>query len=271
MRRKKNIASYIKYLPVYGCVSTGLIYLGIGIVAILSFLRIKDGGADESSLLAYLHEYFAGKVAFWIILLGTVCYVAWRIFESIKDPYAYGRDTKGIARRIGIAVSTVPDALIALTGIQILIGTGNIQVDGRPVELRAMAGSLLEQPWGTSSLVAIGVITCLTAVVQFWYGITKGYRERLDIAHFTQGMSRVTHLLAAIGYFARGVIVGIIGFFCIKSGILQSPVHIVNTDKAFDYIGDNVGHLYFILTAVGTICYGVFMFIQGFSYDADKD
>jgi hypothetical protein len=134
-----------------------------------------------------------------------------------------------------------------------------------------MATSLLEQQWGTFLLVATGVITCLTAVVQFFYGITKGYKERLEIAHFSNGMKRVTHLLAGIGYFARGVIVGIIGFFFIKSGILRSSEHIVNTDKAFDYIGDNVGHLYFIATALGTICYGVFMFIQGFSYDADKD
>jgi hypothetical protein len=126
MQRKKNIACYIRYLPVYGCVSTGLIYSGIGVVAILSFLKIKDGGADESSLLAFLHEYFAGRIAFWVIFLGTVCYVVWRIFESIKDPYAYGQDIKAIAKRAGIAVSTIPDVLIALTGMQILAGTGSM-------------------------------------------------------------------------------------------------------------------------------------------------
>jgi hypothetical protein len=271
MHHKRNIRSYVKYLPLYGCVSTGLIYLGIGVVAILSFLRIKHGGADESSLLAYLNEYPIGKIGFWSILLGTLCYVVWRIFESINDPYAYGRELNGIARRTGIAATTIPDALIAVTCIQIIMGKGNIQLDGRPVELRAMVGSLLEKPWGNSVVIAIGVIICLTALVQFFYGVTQGYKERLDIAHFTKQMKAITHLLAGIGYLARGVIVGIIGLFFMKSGILHSPEYIVNTDKAFDYIGDNIGHFYFILIAIGTICYGVFMFIQGFSYDVDKD
>ena len=271
MHHKRNIRSYVRYLPLYGCVSTGLIYFGIGVIAILSFLKLKDGGADESSLLAYLNEYPIGKIAFWLILVGTLCYVFWRIFESIKDPYGYGRELTGIARRTGIAVSTIPDALIAFTCIQIIMDKGNIQLDGRPVELRAMVGSFLEEPWGTSVVIAIGVLICLTALAQFFYGVTKGYKERLDVAHFPNRMKAITHLLAAIGYFARGVIIGIIGFFFIKSGILHSSEYIVNTDKAFDHIGDNIGHLYFILIAIGTICYGVFMFIQGFSYDVDKD
>jgi hypothetical protein len=45
---------------------------------------------------------------------------------------------------------------------------------------------------------------------------------------------------------------------------------VVNTDKAFDFIGDDVGHLYFIMVAAGTICYGLFMFVFGWYYDTDK-
>jgi len=52
---------------------------------------------------------------------------------------------------------------------------------------------------------------------------------------------------------------------CLRDG------YIVNTNKAFDFIGDHVGHVYFILVAIATICYGVFMFAQGIAYDTDKD
>ena len=270
MKRKKTIGFYVNYLPVYGCLSTGLIYCGIGIIAILSFMKIKDGGADESSLLAYLNESFIGKIIFWLIILGTICYVIWRIVESIKDPYAYGHDAKGIARRIGIAMSTIPDALITLTGIQIMLGTSGIRVDGQPVQLRQTASSMLDETWGEWAVISIGVVTILTALVQFFYGVSKGYKERLDIAHFSKRMKTITHVLAGAGYFSRGVIVGIIGFFFMKAGILDSPEYIVNTDKAVDFIGDHVGHFFFILLSAGTISYGVFMFIQGSAYDPDK-
>ena len=268
---RKNKRPFIHYLPIYGCFSTGLIYLGIGVIAILSFLRIKDGGADEGALLAFLNDSFIGKVFFWIILIGIICYVIWRGFETIKDPYGYGKDFRGIARRTGIAMSTIPDILIALTAFRILAGVGDIRVDGQPVSERAMAGNMLQETWGEWALIGIGVIICLTALVQFFYGITRGYKERLDMAHFKVFTKNVIHFLAWVGYLARGVIVGIIGFFLVKAGASDSADVVVNTDKAFDFIGDHVGHLYFILIAIGTICYGLFMFAHGIAHDADKD
>jgi hypothetical protein len=64
---------------------------------------------------------------------------------------------------------------------------------------------------------------------------------------------------------------GIIGFFLIKAAITKDAQHIVNTDKAFDFLGDDVSHFSFIAVAIATICYGIFMFAFGSFYDTDKD
>src|SRR5688500_14843694 len=109
MQSSKVKRSFVHYFPIYGCWSTGIIYLVITVIAILSYLQIKRGGADESALLVFLNDSIAGKFLLWVILLGTVSYVVWRIFESIKDPYGYGKNVKGMALRTGIAVSTIPD------------------------------------------------------------------------------------------------------------------------------------------------------------------
>jgi hypothetical protein len=268
-REKKRI--FIRYLPIYGCISTGIIYIGIGVIAILSFLKLKHGGADESSLLAFLNEFIAGKMFIWIILLGTISYIIWRIYETIKDPYRYGKQAKGIAKRIAIALSTIADALIAYAAIEVLLGTNNIQQNGQPQQEQQMVRSLLQERWGSWVIISIGSIIFLTALVQFFYGITKGYKERLDIQHFSPKMKSLIHITAGIGYLARGIIIGIIGFFYIKAGILENARYVVNTDKAFDFIGDHVGHVYFILVAVGTIFYGLFMCALGLTYDVDKD
>ena len=75
------------------------------------------------------------------------------------------------------------------------------------------------------------------------------------------------HAIAYAGYFSRGVILGIIGFFLVKSAVKNNSDYVVNTDKAFDFIGDNVGHVWFILVAIGTIAYGLYMFMLGLNYD----
>jgi hypothetical protein len=46
---------------------------------------------------------------------------------------------------------------------------------------------------------------------------------------------------------------------------------VVNTDKAFDFIGDHIGHPWFILIAVATVSYGVYMFILGLHYDVSDE
>lgn len=271
MSSRKSYKKYIRYLPLFGCIATGLIYLAIGVIAILSLMQIKEGGADESSLFVYLNKYVAGKFIVVIILLGTISYILWRIFEAIKDPYEYGSNAKGLALRIGIALSTIADALIAYSAIQTLIGVTNASANGVPDEYRKLVENVLSHESGNWIILITGGIISATAVIQLVYGFASGYKERLDIARFSSGIRHVIHILAWSGYLCRGIILGVTGFFLIKAGILENAHHVVNTDKAFDFIGDHIGHTAFILVAVGTICYGLFMFTLGISYDADKD
>jgi hypothetical protein len=266
--RKK---SFIHYFPVYGCISNGLIYTTVGVIALLSFFKVRDGGADESSMLALINDYVVGKVFIWVILTGTLCYVIWRFYEAVTDPYEYGTRSSGMVKRISICLSTIADVMIAYTAVRVLLGTGQIMLNGEPREEQETVASLLREPWGSGTIIAIGLLIIITAATQLIYGVTKGYRERIDMDHFSKPVKILTHILAWSGYIARGIILGIIGFFLMKSGITENAKVVVNTDKAFDFIGDHVGHLYFILVALGTICYGIFMFILGVAYDIDKD
>jgi hypothetical protein len=236
----------------------------------LSFLKLKKGGADEASLLAFLDQYFIGKILIGFILLGMVSYVIWRIYETVKDPYGYGKDLKGILRRSVTALSSLADILIAFSALQALSGTGDIKTTGQPTAQRKMAAHLLGQDWGFELLLSAGIITCIIAIVQLGYVITRTYVERMDIKKLNKEKKNLIHILAWTGHFARGIILGIIGFFFIKSAIDSNPQLVVNTDKAFDFIGDHVGHVHFILVAAGTICYGLFMFVFGWYYDTDE-
>lgn len=262
---------FVHYLAIFGCISTGLIYLGIGIVALLSFLRIKDGGADEDSLLAILNNHPSGYILVWVIFLGTLSYITWRMYEAFTDPYSYGKSLKGLAVRTGIGLSTIADVLIAYSAITALQGTSTANEDGRPEALRESVHETLAQNNGELLITGIGAIVTLTALVQLAYGLTKGYRERLDIAPLPAWTRHSIHFLGLAGYAARGSILAIIGFFYLKAGTTGNAQHVVNTDKAFDFIGDHAGHVYFILAAAGTICYGLFMFVFGVYYDTDKD
>lgn len=267
---EKSTKKLIAYLPRFGCIATGIVYSTIGVIAMLSFLNVRDGGADESSMLAVLNDFVIGEIFIWIILSGTVCYIVWRWYEAVTDPYGYGNQWKGIVKRAGIALSTIADMLIVYAALQAIVGFGNVKENGRPTSERKMIDTILHLNNGDLLVIAIGIIVLSTAVIQLIYGITRGYRERADIKNFSTTIKRSIFVLGWFGYFSRGVILGIIGFFFIKAGLQQEASYVVNTDKAFDFIGDHVGHVYFIIVAIGTFCYGLFMFSMGLTYDTDK-
>ncbi|MBS9525413.1 DUF1206 domain-containing protein [Litoribacter ruber] len=270
MVENKNLRTVIHYLPIYGSFSTGLLYTAIGVMAMLSLLKIKEGGADESSMMAMMEDSIAGQVFIFIVLTGGLCFVFWRIIEAYKDPYKYGSDYIGIGRRIGIGLSSLADAFIVYSGIMVVFGATGIREDGEPEEEREMVGEMLEYGAGEYLIIAIGVLAVLVALVQFYYGVTKGYDERVEISHFTSWKETMIHVLAWVGYFARGIIIGIIGYFYIEAGFDQNPEAIVNTDKAFNFLGEEVGKWAFSIVAIGTVFYGLFMFAMGITYDHDN-
>jgi hypothetical protein len=257
----------LKILTLVGCVSTGIIYSAIGIIALLSFLRLKKGGADESSFFVLLNGFIAGRILNWLIIFGALCFIIWRFYEAIKDPHRVGKDTNGILLRTGTACSSAADAFIVLSALRAIFDQHKAPLTGEPTQQKHMVGYLLHFNWGQAAVMLIGVIILVTAVVLVLYGLSRRFTEAIRADHFNKKQKSIVHAIAYAGYFSRGVILLIIGFFFVKSAIKNNSRYIVNTDKAFDFIGDHVGHPWFILIAFGTVLYGVYMFVLGLNYD----
>jgi Domain of Unknown Function (DUF1206) len=259
----------LKTLTLIGCFSTGIIYGSIGVIAILSFLKLKNGGADENSFFVLLDDFALGRVLNWILILGAVCFIIWRFYEAFQDPYKIGNDAKAILLRTGAAFSSGADAFIALSALQALFSKQKAPVSGEPTQQRSMVADLLKTDWGRMLVMGTALILLLTALVLVFYGLSKRFTERINASAFTKKWTYVVHGIAYLGYLSRGVILGVISFFFLKAAVKLDSHYVVNTDKAFDFIGDHIGSFAFLLVAIGTICYGLYMFVLGVNYDVD--
>lgn len=269
MRTRKRTTAFFEVLARAGCISTAIVYIMLGIVALLSLFRVRHGGADEASILKLLEDVPLGKLVIGIILTGMIAYIIWRFYEAIRDPYKYGKKWQGIAARLITAFSAVSDALIAWPAVEALLGISTAMKDGEPVAQRQMFATLVEKG-GSWLLFLIGAITFITALVQFVYVFKEAYEERIDFKRLSKLKSSIIHTLSYAGHIARGSILGIIAFFMVKAAVTKNAQHVVNTDKAFDFLGDEVSHLVFAAVAAGTICYGLFMVAMGYYYDFRK-
>lgn len=60
-----------------------------------------------------------------LVAIGLIGYVIWRFVQAIKDPENKGNDAKGLAVRIAYAVNGLIYASLALSAVQIVMGTGS--------------------------------------------------------------------------------------------------------------------------------------------------
>jgi hypothetical protein len=261
---------YVEKLARFGCYSIAGVYMLVGIMAILSFMGLADADADEERILDVILDIPFGEVLIALMIAGLLGYVTWRVFEAYTDPYNFGSDKKGIAKRAGIALSAVGYILVAFAATQILIqgGGGNGEEDQQ-----SMVAQVLDFPGGAWLIGLVGAATGLAGLVQFKYVAGGDYIKRINLKSMQEWMKTATHILAWAGYLARGIILAIIGYFLISAAVKGDPEEVGDTDSAFDFIGDfgTVGHIIFIAVALGTISYGLFMIINGYFYSFEDE
>ncbi|WMJ73851.1 DUF1206 domain-containing protein [Cytophagaceae bacterium ABcell3] len=260
-----NYKPVVKKLARFGCFSIGTVYVLVGIMALLSFLgETAEDAADEERIMDRIMEIPLGEVIIGALIIGLLGYIIWRVFEAITDPYKFGNDAKGLARRIGIALSASGYALIAFSSAEILFGER--QENGEE-EQQIMVAEVLNWTAGAWLVGAVGVIVGLAGLVQFKYVIQGDHNPRLAIEHLSDKKRSIIQFLAHTGYFARGLILLVIGYLIVYAAVQGEPGAVGDTDSAFDFIGGGViGSVFLVLVAIGTICYGAFMYVSAVYY-----
>jgi hypothetical protein len=247
----------VRLLARFGCISIGAVYCLVGVIALLNLMRVTHEEADEEGIMVFVMALPMGEVFLGLIAAGLLGYVIWRFYESITDPYEYGNDWKSIIVRLGIASTGLAYGSIAYAAFQELCGDDNV---GERAQ-QEMVAEVLHWKLGPWLIGLAAVPILITAAAQFYYGATNKFTRRLNTESLSEDKENIVFWLGKIGYFARGVILLVICLFFIKAALHEDPREIGNTDTAFDFMGNGwAGHSFFVIVALGTISYGLFMF-----------
>jgi hypothetical protein len=261
---------YAEKMAKVGCYSIAVVYFLVGVMAMMGYFGRSDNGADEERIMDLILDLPLGEVLIAMIIAGLLAYIAWRVYEAITDPYDFGDEKKGLARRAGIGLSAIGYLIIAFAAARMLVdgGGGNGEE-----EQQTMIARVLEFPGGAWIVGAVGAVTGFAGLVQFKYVATGDYHKRINFNKMPSWGRISTHILSWWGYMARGVLLAVIGYFLISAGIKSDPEEVGDTDTAFDFLGDmgTFGSIIFIAVALGTMLYGVFMVIHGIYYSFEKE
>src|ERR1700694_1614277 len=250
--------SQLEFLERLGYAVRGLLYAVMGILVLRIALGIGGGQAtDLSGSMVFLIGNPFGKLVLIVVIIGLAAYSLWGFIRAIYDPLHRGRDTKGIAARIGFLTSAFSYAAIVFFALQILGGQGGASHDST----QKTVSSLLTNPAGGFITVVLGVIAIGIGIGQFIEACRATFAQDLKAAEMSQSERDIAIALGRFGMAARGVTFLVIGFFLVQAGVYPYPGKATGFGGAFLFLlAQPYGHLLVGIIALGFVALGLHSF-----------
>lgn len=244
-----------------GWAAKGVVYVVAGVLAIMLALKSRGWSnslpaqeASPTGALKTVATSSGGAFLLWVLAIGMLLYAAWRVVSALMPG---GNDAKGLAKRVGFAVSAVLYITFAFTAIS-LARSKSAPADGNTKVTSLTARMMVH----SSGRLLIGVIGAIVICVGL-YRISKGFKQdvfdELDMSALSQDRVRQTRRLGAIGEIGRGVGMSLIGFFLLRAAVTYNAAEATGLDGALRrVVVTSWGALLVVLVGAGFVAYGLF-------------
>jgi hypothetical protein len=235
-----------------GLTARGIIYLLVGLVAILVAVRQSGKEADQAGALKLLAGQPFGLVALWLLGLGFAAYALWRLSEAA---FGVSGEGYGAGPRLKSAARAVIYAGFAVLTFDIIAGTGGSQAR-REQDWSAKA---MHQPAGRWLVGIIGLAIVIAGIALIIEGVRAKFMRLLETSRMSPGTRTVVKRLGMIGTTARGAIFALAGVLVVEAAISYQPSKARGLDKALLTLRNQpFGEVLLVIAALGLIIFGVY-------------
>lgn len=249
----RDAAPWLVRLARVGYAAKGVVYLVIGGMALRAALGAGGGTTDSRGALQVIGDGTAGRAALVMVGAGLLGFALWAIIAAATDADRRGGDAKGIALRLGQASRGLAYGALGVSALALLRGGGS-----SGGETERWAGRLMEAPFGTAALGAIGAGVAAYALYQFWRAARKDLRKRLHLGGADPDATRWVLLVARFGIAARGVVFLLIGGFLAQAALRHDAARAGGIADSLATIAEQpFGRALLGLVAIGLLAYGV--------------
>ncbi|MGF7218845.1 hypothetical protein GGR92_005024 [Spirosoma lacussanchae] len=254
---------WVKRFAKFGLAAKGVVYCLVGILAFMAAFEI--GGRTERNLnkqgiFRFILEQPFGQGLLALVAIGLVCYALWRLTQAFLDNENKGTDAKGIGRRVGYAFSGLVYGFLAYGSFRMVLGSqGSQGGDTRQTLVR----ELLQQPFGQWLVGLIGLSIIGIGLYQIYRALSGKYLKNVQTSSIKTELKEMIIRSGKLGYIARGVVWGIIGYLFIKAAMAANASEAGGSSHAFAFLEKSSYGSYLLgAVAIGLFCYGVFMFVR---------
>ena len=255
----RSPSSGIKALARLGFAAIGVVYLLMGVLALLAALGQRQGARpDKEEAVQRLQEVPGGSVLLGLIAVGLLGYIVWRFTQAIRDTEGKGSDAKGLGTRLWFAASG-----LFYSGLAVY--AGRLALQGRAGKggdaPQSLTAKVLGWPGGDWLILLVGVVVIGIGLFQVYRAFSGRFKSDVNASSLSATQQQVVYRAAQVGLTARSIVVALIGYFLVQAGQQSRAGAVGSTDEAFDLLAA-MGPAALGAVAAGLVAYGLYMLVQ---------
>jgi len=251
---------WLQRLARFGYATKGAVYILIGVLAILAAFTAKGKTTDTKGALHTIAAQPFGQLLLILVAVGLIGYTIWRFVQAIADPDRKGNDAKGIATRIGYAISGLIYGALAFNAT--LLAFGNSGGGGGNSKVTWTA-RILAQPFGRWLIGAIGIVIIGVGIYRIYKAYRIKFRKRLNLRELNADQQSKVVNVCRFGISARGFVFIMLGIFLLQAAYQSDASKVEGLDGLLNSIARQAyGQFLLALVAAGLVAYGIYMWVQ---------
>ena len=255
--RRADQSSWVDNGVRAGLVAYGVVHLLVGWLALQLALGDRSGTVSSKGALHQLAGEPLGLVLIWLVAIGMVLLVLWRLLELV----AGHRDEDGadLWRKRGADVLKMCIyGALALSAFSVAFGD-----KGGESKTDTFSARLMSLPFGVWLVGAVGLAIMGYGVAQIWRGLSEEHAKHLAAEGKSGEAGAAYLLLGKVGYVAKGVAIGLVGALFGYAALTHDPKKSGGLDAALQKVLEQpFGPVLLGAIGVGLGCYGLFCFAR---------
>jgi len=267
----EDAVDWIERITRFGWIGKGFVYLVVGVLAFRiavqqwesSSTGSGSGGtqANQQGALRSIADEPLGTVLLLALAVGLGIFTIWKLVQAFA-----GRSGDvgplNLAKRVGWAGLGIFYGALAWTAARLAFegsGSSSGGSSGGATSPQALTARFLDLPGGRLIVAAVGIGVIVIAGYHVRKGVTYDFIDDLDTDDLTDDEERWLGRFGVGGFVARGVVLGLSGWFLIRAAVQFDPSDAVGLDGALRRLADlTYGRVLLVVVSVGLIVAGAY-------------
>lgn len=249
---------WIARLARFGYAAKGVVYFIVGLLAMPVAFGIDSNTAGTSGALQTIVTQPFGKFLLSVVAVGLISYAIWRFTQAFIDPEHQGTDANRVVQRLSYAISGLSYAGLALSAVQIIVGSGGNNSSWR----QDWTARLLAQPFGQWLVGIVGTLVIGVGLSYVYTAYTAKFREQFKLTEMSKAQVKWVTRFGRFGIAARGIAFGVIGLLLIQAAFQSDPDEAQGLGGALQALAEEpLGQWILGVVAVGFVAYAIHMLV----------